>query len=182
VGRHLAARRGARQPRGVPRSVALIRPARLDEADALAEIQRRASVAAFAHIFEPERYPYPIDDVRRRWRDALAEGRSVFVYEEENEIVGVALTGPEWLDGLYVVPERWGRGVAAALHDAALEQARADGFERCHLWVLEENHRARRFYERRGWRLNERTRVVPYPPNPIDVSYTIDLETRLGAP
>jgi len=161
----------------------LIRPARPDEGDALASIQQRASLAALGHIFPPDEYPYPLDEVRRRWREALGEdGRSVLVCEEDGELVGVAMTGPEWLDGLYVVPERWGRGVAAALHDAALEQARADGFERCHLWVLEENHRARRFYERRGWRLNERTRVVPYPPNPIDVSYTIDLETRLGAP
>jgi ribosomal protein S18 acetylase RimI-like enzyme len=63
-----------------------------------------------------------------------------------------------------------------ALHDAALEQLRADGYERCHLWVLEDNPRARRFYERMGWRLNDRTRVVEYPPHPIDVSYSIELE------
>jgi GNAT superfamily N-acetyltransferase len=159
----------------------LIRAARPDEGDALADIQRRASVAGLAHIFPPEQYPYPIDQIRERWRDALAEGKSVLVYEDQGEAVGVALTGPEWLDGLYVVPERWGRGVAVALHDAALEGLRRDGFERCHLWVLEDNSRARRFYERLGWRLNERTRVVPYPPNPIDVSYTIDLETRVAS-
>jgi GNAT superfamily N-acetyltransferase len=159
----------------------LIRAARPDEGDALADIQRRASVAGLAHIFPPEQYPYPIDQIRERWRDALAEGKSVLVYEDQGEAVGVALTGPEWLDGLYVVPERWGRGVAVALHDAALEDLRRDGFERCHLWVLEGNSRARRFYERLGWRLNEWTRVVPYPPNPIDVSYTIDLETRVAS-
>ena len=47
--------------------------------------------------------------------------------------------------------------------------------------VLEHNDRARRFYERLGWRENGETRVVPFPPNPIDVGYTIDLETRLAA-
>jgi diamine N-acetyltransferase len=156
----------------------LIRAARPDEADALAAIQERASVAALAHIFPPDQYPYPVEEIRRRWCGALAEGRSVLVYEDEGELVGVALTGPEWLDGLYVVPERWGSGIAVALHDAALDVVRGEGFERCHLWVLDDNRRARRFYERLGWRLNERTRVVPYPPNPLDVSYTIDLETR----
>jgi len=40
--------------------------------------------------------------------------------------------------------------------------------------VLEENARARRFYERRGWQENGRTRVVPFPPNPLDVGYTLD--------
>jgi len=157
----------------------LIRAARPDEGDALAAIQQRASVAALAHIFPPEQYPYPVAEIRRRWREALAEGRSVLVYEGEGELVGVALTGPGWLDGLYVVPERWGSGVAVELHDAALQVVRAEGFEQCHLWVLDDNRRARRFYERLGWRLNERTRVVPYPPNPLDVSYTIDLETRV---
>ncbi len=81
---------------------------------------------------------------------------------------------PEWLDGLYVVPEWWGKGVAAELHDRALEIVRELGFTRCHLWVLEENARARRFYERRGWQGNGRTRVVPFPPNPLDVGYTLD--------
>ena len=61
----------------------------------------------------------------------------------------------------------------------ALEVLLAEGFKRCHLWVLDDNRRARRFYERLGWRLNDQTRVVQYPPNPLDVSYTIDLETRV---
>jgi hypothetical protein len=41
--------------------------------------------------------------------------------------------------------------------------------------VLEQNARARRFYERRGWRLNGDARVAPFPPYPIDVGYTIEL-------
>jgi len=40
--------------------------------------------------------------------------------------------------------------------------------------VLRDNTRARRFYERRGWRESGRTRVVPFPPNPLDVGYTLD--------
>ena len=63
-----------------------------------------------------------------------------------------------WLHGLYVVPEEWGSGVAVALHDAALA-AMPDCAE-LQLWMLEENHRARRFYEQRGWRLKRRTIAV----------------------
>ena len=48
------------------------------------------------------------------------------------------------------------------------------GSVRCHLWVLEDNARARRFYERRGWEENGETRVVEFPPNPLDVGYTLD--------
>jgi hypothetical protein len=33
-----------------------------------------------------------------------------------------------------------------------------------------------------GWRENGGTQVVPFPPNPIDVGYTIELETTLATP
>ena len=67
------------------------------------------------------------------------------------------------------MPERWGSGVADALHDAALA---ALGCAEVKLWVLEENARARRFYEKRGWVRNGETRVVEYPPHPLDVGYS----------
>jgi hypothetical protein len=41
--------------------------------------------------------------------------------------------------------------------------------------VLEQNARARRFYERRGWVLDGTERVVPFPPHPLDVGYTLSL-------
>lgn len=154
----------------------MIREARPDEADVLAAIQRDASLAALGHIFPPESYPYPIDDVRERWRVALDDSAAaVLVAEEKGSAAGVAMSRPEWLDGLYVLPAWWGTGVARHLHDEALELVRAAGAERCHLWVLEHNGRARRFYERLGWRLNGETRVVPFPPHPTDVGYSVDL-------
>jgi GNAT superfamily N-acetyltransferase len=154
----------------------VIREARPDEAELLAEIQRDASVAGFAHIYPPERYPYPMDDVRKRWVEALAEPEmAVVLAEEKGEAVGAAGYRADWLDGLYVVPAYWGRGVGAELHDHVLNRLRERGSPQCHLWVLEENHRARRFYEQRGWRPNGTSRVVPFPPNPLDVGYTIEL-------
>ena len=154
----------------------MIRGARADEAELLAGIQRDASVAAFAHVFPPERYPYPIDDVRQRWEEALASPEiKVVVAEEDGAAVGGAGYRDEWLDGLYVVPGYWGKGVGVELHDHVLDRLRERGSPQCHLWVLEENHRARRFYQRRGWQENGTTRVVPFPPNPIDVGYTIEL-------
>jgi GNAT superfamily N-acetyltransferase len=81
----------------------------------------------------------------------------------------------EWLDALYVSPTCWSMGVGARLHDHALTWICDLGCKRCHLWVLEQNARARRFYARCGWRLNGDTRVVPFPPYPIDVGYTIEL-------
>jgi GNAT superfamily N-acetyltransferase len=157
------------------RDVTEIREARLGEADLLAAVQERASVAALAHIFPPELYPYPRAAVQARWIAAADDpGKRTLLALSEDEPVGAACVGAEWLDGLYVVPARWGTGLADELHDRALEVVRELGSERCHLWVLEDNARARRFYERHGWQENGETRVVPYPPNPLDVGYTLD--------
>jgi GNAT superfamily N-acetyltransferase len=115
----------------------VIRQARADEAETLAAIQRDASLAALAHIFPPERYPYPIAEIRQRWSDALADPvMTVLVAEQDTAIGGVAACRAEWLDGLYVRPALWGHGVGRELHDEVLDRLRAGGSARCHLWVL----------------------------------------------
>jgi hypothetical protein len=53
--------------------------------------------------------------------------------------------------------------------DVVLREARDD-----------ENGRARRFYERRGWRANGTERIVPFGPNPVDVGYTRNIARRLS--
>jgi GNAT superfamily N-acetyltransferase len=81
--------------------------------------------------------------------------------------VGVARVDGEWLQGFYVLPEHRGSGMADELHAAATELGVTK------LWCLEENHRARRFYEKRGWELNGETRIVEYPPYPLDLGYSL---------
>ena len=152
-----------------------IRQARPEEAQSLATVQERASVAGLAHIFPPELYPYPRESVQARWIAAVGDAAArVLIARTDEAPVGAACVREGWLDGLYVVPELWGTGLADSLHDRALELVRGFGSDSCRLWVLEDNARARRFYERRGWRENGETRVVPYPPNPLDIGYTLD--------
>ena len=131
------------------------------------QIQREACLPALAHIFPPDLYPFPDDEVLRRWQ---AFDGTVLAADRDGAVVGIAGVAVCWLHGFYVRPEWWGTGVADELHTAALE-AMPDCTE-LKLWVLEENRRARRFYEKRGWRENGETRVVPYPPSPLDVGYS----------
>lgn len=152
-----------------------IREARAGEGPILAAVQELASLAALAHIFPPETYPYPREAVRARWAVAVVEPETrTLIAVSDEEPVGAACVTEGWLEGLYVVPERWGTGLADALHDRALDEVRGLGSASCRLWVLEDNSRARRFYERRGWRENGESRVVEFPPNPLDIGYSLD--------
>jgi GNAT superfamily N-acetyltransferase len=154
----------------------MIRPGRSDDAETLLRIQRDAAVAAFGHIFPPERYPFPDARVHEIWEETLRDPEvEVYLAEQEGTAVGSVSIAGEFLQTLYVVTAAQSSGVGSALHDFALERLRERGFARAKLWVLEENRAARKFYERRGWSLTRETRVVPFPPNPIDVQYAREL-------
>lgn len=56
---------------------------------------------------------------------------------------------------LYLLPEYMGKGHGRLLLDVAVYQLETLGFQELFLWVLEENHRARAFYERYGFRPTE---------------------------
>lgn len=102
----------------------------------------------------------------------------VWVAEQEGEIVGVAVYAriddeAGELKGLYVVPEAWGTGAAQELTAAALDAMRAAGRRVAVLWVVEENGRARRFYEREGWTAEDVRRESPL--GPAEVRYRLEL-------
>ena len=139
-----------------------VRDSEPHEAETAFEIQKAASLAALAHVFPPDVYPYPDDAIEERWR--RFPGR-VFLAERDGRAVGVAAVEGEWLHGLYVVPDEWGTGVAGQLHAHAVE-AIAAAHDRAKLWCLESNHRARRFYEKHAWRENGDTRRRRVPTAP----------------
>jgi GNAT superfamily N-acetyltransferase len=140
-----------------------VRRGTTDEAEQLFEVQRASSLAGLAHIYPPAQYPYPDDAIRERWRTFAG---TILVAEHGTHILGVAGIDGDWLLGFYVLPEAWGTDVAHALHAAAVDEGVTQ------LWCLEENHRARHFYEQRGWATNGETRIVEYPPHPLDVGYS----------
>lgn len=91
---------------------------------------------------------------RARWREDDCS-RSWLVARLDEHLVGVARWGagePASLSLLMVDPVCWGTAVADALHRRALEQMARDGSENARLTAPIANLRARRFYERHGWR------------------------------
>lgn len=55
------------------------------------------------------------------------------------------------LYALYLLPGAWGSGLGAMLLDAAMAWFEERGYGDATLWVLADNARARRFFEREGW-------------------------------
>ncbi len=53
---------------------------------------------------------------------------------------------------LFVRRSHWGTGIARALNDAVLAEAPGRGFSEVRLFTPAQQERARRFYEREGWR------------------------------
>ncbi|MEU9160926.1 GNAT family N-acetyltransferase [Streptomyces sp. NPDC048424] len=63
---------------------------------------------------------------------------------------------------LYVSPDLIGRGIGRRLLDEAHSRMAGQGFETSALWVLHDNQRARRFYERAGYRADGATQDDVY--------------------
>lgn len=158
-----------------------LRRAGRDDAGTLFAIHRESAMTAYVHIFPPDRYTFPDAEMRAHWTAQLGGGEATTVIAERSgAAIGFVIVAPGWLRSLFVLPAEWGRGAADALHDEAVELLRGAG-EGARLWVLEENARARRFYERRGWLHDGERRPSEYPPYPPALRYALDLE-RDAAP
>lgn len=151
-----------------------------DDAAALASLEEQANRVALAHVFGPE-LPYPYDDVLARWSLVLEEpGATTLVARDGGRVEGFAAYDLASLRHLALAPELFGSGLAAQLHDEVVAAWRVAGLRQATLWVLEENHRARRFYQRRGWRPDGHRQECRWPPYPVEVGYALDL--ALAAP
>jgi GNAT superfamily N-acetyltransferase len=158
-----------------------LRDGRSEDIGALFALHRLAATTAYAHIFPPERYPFPDEPVHAHWRALLAgsdDAREVIVAEADGHIAGVVVATGDTLEHLFVQPEFGGQGLGGDLHDAALRAIRRRGHRRAQRDVLEDNIRARGFYERRGWRQDGRRHKAEFAPHPQVVGYMIELGWR----
>lgn len=115
--------------------------------EAIVAVNRAAATEAYATIFGG--LPYPEERVQARYQQLLTHASTrLFVAEEAGSPVGYAAARPGRLEALYVVPRWWGTGLADTLYERAAPIAGPDAT----LWVLRDNERGRRFWERHGWR------------------------------
>ena len=126
--------------------------------------------AAVSGIYEQSwRYAYKgiipqdyLDSIPEgRWVNGInANGRTDIGAFEGDRIVGTAsFCTSRWkkfpksgeIVSIYLLPEYIGRGIGAGLLEKCMEELEWEGFRSVILWVLEENVRARLFYEKHGF-------------------------------
>ncbi|AVT34504.1 N-acetyltransferase [Plantactinospora sp. BC1] len=141
-----------------------------EDAPAIAEVHVRSWQTGYAEIMPPEVLArLNVAAWAQRRRDlGTAEPdhpfRTLVARADDETVLGFATVGPYRTDqdpdrldhryaeilGLYVRPGYWGTGVGRRLLAASVGELTALGWTELRLWILADNRRARRFYERAG--------------------------------
>ena len=140
------------------------RDAALDDAPAIDALFRESFIDTFGHLYDPsDLAAFFTKFSREAWRAELADPDYAFrLAEDEGALAGFAKISsvtlpvePEEraaeLRQLYVLKRWQGSGIAQALMEWVLAQARRRRAESLYLTVFTDNHRARSFYARYGF-------------------------------
>jgi ribosomal protein S18 acetylase RimI-like enzyme len=147
-----------------------IRQATASDAQAIAEIQVRSWQWAYRTLI-PDYYLDSLSATLERRIEAYREQimhlpaqHSWWIVEEAKCPAGFTMTGPSRdLDvspmvaevfAIYLSPNTVGKGLGRTLFKHAVEDLQQGGYAQATLWVLENNTRARTFYEAAGWALD----------------------------
>lgn len=138
----------------------MIRPARIEDADAIASAHVDAWRSTYAGML-PTDFLASLSEEHygERWRRVIGDGVSRVFVAEDLEIVGFASGGRERagevgfageLYAIYVVSRAQKQGHGRALVRAVADALRDMGLPDMIVWALSENRPARNFYERLG--------------------------------
>jgi GNAT superfamily N-acetyltransferase len=142
-----------------------LRPATIADAGRVRDLFCRSFRATFGHLYPPhelEEWLEGMSEARFRVEAGCASHACFLGEAPDGRLLGYVTLGPQdlgiapasrwWvLRQLYLDEEAKGTGLAQALMEAALAEARARGVKELYLTVWVDNHRARRFYERYGF-------------------------------
>jgi len=144
----------------------LVRPATEDDVPGIVDAYLDSWRGGYEGLMSEREIEVQVELRREHdWRRAILSTTSeVVVGLSDGRIVGVAQSTelsdpardlPE-MTMLYVRPAAWGQGIAPALLGTATGWIADRGHRAARLRVVEGQARARRFYEREGWQVDER--------------------------
>lgn len=135
-----------------------------DDAALMAALGARSFAETFGHLYSPENLAAFLENHSEAgWRGEIEDPRfALRIAEADGEAIGYAKLGPPSLPfeakgaaaelrQLYVLGPWQGEGVAVALMDWVIGEARRRGADELYLSVFVDNERARRFYARYGF-------------------------------
>jgi GNAT superfamily N-acetyltransferase len=141
----------------------LIREATEDDIESIANLHTQSWRASYGGILSDDFLDRRAHGDRLAvWQDKLSSTRSkpmfVLVAELDVRLAGFICVFPNedtvlgsFLDNLHVAPDLTGQGIGRQLLSEAARRLLRDGSRvGLYFWVLEQNHRARQFYERAG--------------------------------
>ncbi|MGH3849003.1 MAG: GNAT family N-acetyltransferase [Pseudonocardiaceae bacterium] len=147
-----------------------IRPAQLSDANSLTVVHVRSWLAATNRVSDVEEFDSLLRRNTHRWVARLrAASRSslqtALVAEEKNRVVGLLFAAPSadpdtsadvvQLSALYVLPERWRRGIGRGLQETMFATRQfVERYSRVTLWVAADDGAARAFYKITGWHVD----------------------------
>lgn len=129
-----------------------------DDLSEISNVYEESWKYAYKNII-PQSY---LDSIPKgNWVDNInVNGRKNIVITENNIIIGtLSFCKSRWKEysnygeivAIYFLPEYMGRGYGKYLLERGIQELKSMGFENILLWVLEENIRAREFYEKFGF-------------------------------
>ena len=127
----------------------MLRPATKEDAAAVAQVlvESRRTFLPFAAS------PHGLEDTREWVERHLLPAGGVTVATAEGRVVAVLAVSEDdsvsWIDQLYVLPGFEGQGLGTLL----LQQAHVSVKRPIRLFTFQQNTRARRFYERHGYKV-----------------------------
>lgn len=134
------------------------------DAATVAELARRSFDETFGHLYAPEDLALFLGRLTEEaYAQELADSRyAIRLAEVDGEVAAYAKLGPPSLpftppaDAIelrqfYVLAPFHGGGIAPAMMEWVLAEARTRGMTSLYLSVFTDNHRARRFYARYGF-------------------------------
>ena len=165
----------------------VIREATRDDARGIATVFVRSWQSAYRDIV-PDDFLASLDIDKREERVVsgfdMLEGKPLaYVAEENSRIIGIIylsasrdedklLAGE--IQAIYLFEEYWGRGYGRKMMDHAINTLKDRGYPEIIIWTLEENHRARRFYEKNGFYFNGEKREREYGKPLVQLKYVLE--------
>lgn len=129
-----------------------IRPARADEAAAIAATHVRVTWETYAPILGVRAERRDLEQSRARWQAAMAAGDILLVALDAGAVVGLVHVQGDWMQSLYLAASHHRRGVGTRLLASACTELKARGVDEVGFRCVAENLGAIAFYEAVGAR------------------------------